>query len=50
MKIVARLDEDPPIVRIPDIVGIAVVAVEPETFVIVLDVEHVEVSARVGYV
>jgi hypothetical protein len=38
------------IVRIPDIVRIAVVAIEPQTVVIVLDVERLEIAVRVGYV
>lgn len=50
MKRVARQDEDPLIVRIPDIVRIAVVAVEPQTIVIVLHIEHLEVAVRFGCV
>jgi hypothetical protein len=47
MKRVAA-DEHHTVVSIPEIVGIAVVAVEPETVVIVFDVPHVEVAVRVS--
>ena len=39
------------IVSIPDVVRVAIVSVEPELAIIVaLNVEHVEVAVRVGYV
>ena len=38
------------VVGIPEVVGIAIVAVEPETVVIMLNVEYVEFAVRVGYV
>lgn len=49
MKNVAA-GENPAIVSIPDIVRLAVVAVEPMTIAIVFDVEHVEVTIRVSNV
>ncbi len=50
MKRVAT-QEHPAVVAIPEVVRVAVVAVEPLLAVVVaLDVEHVEVAIRVGYV
>jgi hypothetical protein len=40
--------EDEAIVEIPDIVGVVVVAVEPQVRVIPLHVEQLEVAIRVG--
>jgi len=48
IKRVAGTDEHPLVVGIPDVVGIAVIAVEPEAIVIVFDVEHVEVAVRIA--
>ena len=50
IKRVAGKTEDQLIVRIKLVVGIAIVAVEPQTIGIVLDVEKLEVAVRVGYV
>jgi hypothetical protein len=47
MKRVARADEHPLVVGIPDIVGIAVVAVQPPLVVVGVDVEHLQVAVRV---
>ena len=49
MRIVAA-HEDEAIVGIPDVVGIAVVGVEPTIVVIMLDVEQVQVAVRIGFV
>ncbi|MBU6415363.1 hypothetical protein KGQ34_03965 [Patescibacteria group bacterium] len=50
MKRVARTDKHPAIVVIPEVVMVAVVAVQPEVIVVAFNVEHVEVAVRVGYV
>jgi len=42
MKRVAA-EKHPTVVGVPDIVGVAVVGVEPTTIVIVFDIEHVEI-------
>ena len=42
--------EDKTVVSVPDIVGMTVVAVEPQLIVIVLHVEDVEVAVAVGCV
>jgi|TARA_Y100000310_G_scaffold163662_1_gene163484 hypothetical protein len=42
-------DEHPSVVRIPDVVGVTIVAVEPELVLVTLDVEHVEVAVRVRF-
>ena len=47
MKRVAA-EEDPDVVGIPPVVGMAVVRVQPEVVVIALDVEHVEITIRIG--
>ena len=47
-KRVAGTNEHPAIAGIPDVVGVVVVAVEPQTIIIVFDVEHVEVAVRVA--
>lgn len=47
MKRVARPEHET-IVGIPDIVRIAVVAVEPQAVIIPFHVEHVEIAVRVG--
>jgi len=49
MKSIAA-SKDPAIVSIPNIVRLAVVAVEPTTIAIVRDAEHVEVAIRVSNV
>jgi hypothetical protein len=48
-ELLARPDEDPLNVRMPDTVGTAVVAVEPLAIVIVPDIEHLEAAIRVDY-
>jgi hypothetical protein len=48
IKRVARLNEDPAIVGIPVIVGVTVVGIEPTIIVIVFNVEHIEITVRVG--
>jgi len=50
MKRVAGKTEDPLVVRIPDVVRIAPIAVEPELRVIALHVEHVQVAIGIGNV
>ncbi len=40
--------EHPAVVSVPEVVRVAVVAVEPATIVVVFDVEHVEVVVRVA--
>ena len=49
MKRVAKR-EHPPVVTIPDVLGVGIVAVQPPTVLIVVDVEHVRVAVRVSYV
>lgn len=49
MKRVAT-DEHPAVVAIPEVVGIAIVAVEPLAIVITFHIEHLEVAIRVGYI
>lgn len=44
----AGTDEHPLIVGIPDVVGVIIVAVEPQAIVIVFHVEHVEVAVRIA--
>jgi len=46
MKRIAA-DEDPAVVRVPDVVGAAVVGVEPPVVAVVLDVEHVQIAVGV---
>lgn len=46
-KKVAGTDEHPLIVGIPDVVGVAIIAVEPQAIVIVFHIEHVEVAVRI---
>ena len=46
MKKVAT-DEDEAIISIPEVVRVAVVAVEPAIIVVVFDIEHIEVAVRV---
>ncbi len=41
-------DEHPAIVRIPDVVRMTIVVVQPPVIVIVFDVEHVQIAVRVG--
>jgi len=50
IKRVAGEDEGQMIVRIPDIVGIAPIAVEPQLRVIALHREHVQVAIGIGNV
>ena len=49
MKRVAT-EEHPLVVGIPEVIGFAVVVVEPKVAVIALDVKHVDVAVRVGNV
>ena len=49
MKRVAKA-EYPAIVTVPEVVGVAIVAVEPLVVVITLDVEDVGIAIRVDYV
>ena len=48
IKRVARLNEDPSIISIPVIVRVTVVDIEPTIIVIVFNVEHIEITIRVG--
>lgn len=50
MMRLARTDEHPLVVSVPDIVGVAVVAVQPPFVVVVVDFEHVRVAVRIGTV
>jgi hypothetical protein len=50
IKQAAGKTEHPTVVRVPDVVGVVVVAVEPETILVMLDVEDLEVAVRVGNV
>ena len=50
MKRVAGTRQDPAVVRIPEVVRIAPIAVEPKPRVITLHVEHIEVAVRIGNV
>ena len=47
-KRVAGTDEHPLIVGVPDVVGIAVVAVEPKLGIVAFHVEHVQVAVRIA--
>ena len=46
MKRVAA-EKHPTVVGVPDIVGVAVVGVEPPVVAVVLDVEHVQIAVGV---
>ncbi|MGA2666841.1 MAG: hypothetical protein ABSE91_01965 [Patescibacteria group bacterium] len=48
MKKVAA--ERPPVVAIPDVVGVTIVAVEPTSVLVAFDVEHLEVAVGVRQV
>ena len=50
MRRFARRHENEAIVRVPEVVGIAVVPVQPQTVIVVFDVEDVAVAVRVGCV
>ena len=50
MKRFARPDEHETVVAIPEVVRVAVVAIQPQVVVVTLNVEDVEVAIRVGYV
>ena len=41
-------DEHEAIVGIPDVVGIVIVAVEPQAIIVAFHVEHVQVAIRVA--
>jgi len=47
---VAGLDEHPTVVSVPDVVRVAVVAVQPQFVVVVFDIEHVQVAVRISNV
>ena len=49
-QIVSRHDTHKPIVRIVQCVRVAVVAVQPQTVVVVFDVEHVQIAVNVSAV
>ena len=49
MKRVAK-HEHPPVVTIPEVVGIAIVGVQPMIVTVAIDVEHVRVAMRIGNV
>lgn len=42
--------EDPAVIAIPEVVGVAIVAVQPQAIVVVFHLEHLEVAVRIGYV
>ena len=49
MKRVATQKHEP-VVSVPEVVGMAVVTIQPQLAVVVpLDVEHLEVAVRVGF-
>ncbi|KKT17053.1 MAG: hypothetical protein UV98_C0017G0008 [Parcubacteria group bacterium GW2011_GWB1_43_6] len=50
MNKVARGDEHPAIVGVPEVVGVAVFAVQPPLVVAVIDFEHLQVAVRIGAV
>ena len=50
MKRVSGEDEHPTIVGVPEVVGVIIVGVDPQLVVVVIDIEHIEVAVRVGYV
>ena len=50
MKRVSGEDEHPAVVGDPEVVWVIIVGVEPQLVVVVIDVEHIEVAIRVGYV
>lgn len=47
MKRVAEAEHEP-VIGIPEVIGITVITVKPETVLIVPDVEDVEVAVRVA--
>ena len=50
MKRMARAAEDPMVVRIPEVVRIAPVAVEPQLRIIALHVEDLRIAVRINNV
>ena len=44
----ARTDENKLVVGIPDVVGVAIVVVEPKLGLIAVQVEHVEIAVRIN--
>ena len=50
MKRVARTAEDPEVIRIPEVVRIAPIAVEPQLRIIALHIEDVRVAVRINNV
>ncbi|MEK7501043.1 MAG: hypothetical protein AAB642_02880 [Patescibacteria group bacterium] len=49
MKRVAA-EKNPEVVAVPEVVGVAMVGVEPEVIVVVINIEHVRIAVRVGYI
>ena len=50
MNRVARGGKHPAIVSVPEIVGVAVIAVQPPLIIVVVDFEHLQVAVRIGTV
>ena len=48
MKRVSRSGKHPEIVSVPEVIGIAVVAVQPPLVVVVIDFEHLQVAVRIS--
>ena len=48
MKRVAGTEKDPLVIRIPEVSGIAIVAVEPQLRIIALHVEYLQIAVRVN--
>ena len=46
-KKIAGTDKDPLVVSIPEVLGIAIVAVEPKLRIVTLHVEHFQIAVRV---
>ncbi|KKS75212.1 MAG: hypothetical protein UV48_C0016G0003 [Candidatus Azambacteria bacterium GW2011_GWA2_42_9] len=50
IKRISRNDEHPAVVSIPEVVGVAIVAVQPPLVVVAIDTEHLWVAVRIGNV
>lgn len=50
MKRISRSDEHPVVVSVPEVVGGAIVTVQPPLVVVVVDFEHLQVAVRSGTV
>ena len=48
IKRISRNDEHPAVVSIPEVVGVAIVAVQPPLVVVAIDTEHPWVAVRIG--